>query len=127
MTTDDHSEVYSDLAIPSGETLADEIAARRMRQTELTGRLERPMQGVTRSFAGRGPSPRTRPSAWRRFWTTRQRSGSTWSYRMTGARVREHERLQAEEQFAQGTTEVESKASAPTEVTGYDLKSSNSA
>ena len=28
MTTDDHSEVYSDLAIPPGETLAEEIAAR---------------------------------------------------------------------------------------------------
>lgn len=28
MTTDDHGEVYSDLAIPPGETLADEIAAR---------------------------------------------------------------------------------------------------
>ena len=46
MTIDDGREVYSDLAIPPGETLADEIAARGMTQTELAARLGRPVQVV---------------------------------------------------------------------------------
>ena len=42
MTIDDRREVYSDLAIPPGETLADEIASRGMSRTELAALLERP-------------------------------------------------------------------------------------
>ena len=53
MTLDDRSEVYSDLAIPPGETLADEIAARGMSQTELAARLERPVQVVNEIVHGK--------------------------------------------------------------------------
>ena len=53
MATDDHGEVYSDLAIPPGETLADEIAARRMSQMELAARLGRPVQAVNEVIHGK--------------------------------------------------------------------------
>ena len=46
MAIDDIRDVYSDLATPPGETLADEIAARGMSQTELAARLGRPVQVV---------------------------------------------------------------------------------
>ena len=53
MTIDHHGEVHSDLAIPPGETLADEIAARSMSQTELAARLGRPVQVVNEIIHGR--------------------------------------------------------------------------
>ena len=53
MTTDDRGEVYSDLAIPPGETLADEIAARGMSQTELAAHLGRPVQVVNEIIHGK--------------------------------------------------------------------------
>lgn len=43
---------YSDLAIPPGETLADEIEARGMTQTELAARLGRPVKVVTEIVRG---------------------------------------------------------------------------
>ena len=53
MTTDDRGEVYSDLAIPPGETLTDEIAARGMSQTELAAHLGRPVQVVNEIIHGK--------------------------------------------------------------------------
>lgn len=43
---------YSDLAIPPGETLADEIEARGMTQTELATRLGLPVQVVSEIVRG---------------------------------------------------------------------------
>ena len=53
MTIDDRGAVCSDLAIPPGETLADEIAARGMSQTELATRLGRPVQVVNEIIHGK--------------------------------------------------------------------------
>ena len=99
MTTDDRREVYSDLAIPPGETLADEIAARAMSQTELAARLGRPAQAVNEIIREKKAITDDTalglekvlgiPSA---FWVNLEQH-----YRVTRARLREHERLQAEE------------------------------
>ena len=99
MTTHDRSEVYSDLAIPPSETLADEIAARGMSQTDLAARLGRPVQVVNEILRGKKAItddialgleevlgiPAT-------FWVNLEQN-----YRMSRARLREYERLQAEE------------------------------
>ena len=99
MTTEDHSEIYSDLAIPPGETLADEIAARGMSQTDLAARLGRPVQVVNEIV--RGTKSITDDTALglegvlgipARFWVNLEQN-----YRMTRARLREHERPQADE------------------------------
>ncbi len=97
MTTDDRSEVYSDLAIPPGETLADEIAARGMSQTDLTARLGRPLQVVNEIIHGNKPITDGTalglekvlgiPAA---FWVNLEQH-----YRMTSVRLREQERPQA--------------------------------
>ena len=99
MTTDDRSEVYSDLAIPPGETLADEIAARGMSQTELKARLGRPVQVVNEIVRGKKAITDDTALDLERvldipatFWLSLEQN-----YRMTRARLREHERLQAEE------------------------------
>ena len=52
MKSDDRSELHSDLSIPPGETLADEIAARGMSQTELAARLGHPVQVVDEIIHG---------------------------------------------------------------------------
>ena len=101
MTTDDRGEVYSDLAIPPGETLADEIAARGMSQTELAARLGRPVQVVNEIIHGKKAITDDTalglekvlgiPAA---FWVNLEQN-----YRMTRARLRERERLQAEEEW----------------------------
>ena len=99
MTTEDHSEIYSDLAIPPGETLADEIAARGMSQTDLAARLGRPVQVVNEIV--RGTKSITDDTALglegvlgipAKFWVNLEQN-----YRMTRARLREHERPQAGE------------------------------
>lgn len=99
MTTRDRSEVYSDLAIPPSETLADEIAARSMSQTDLAARLGRPVQVVNEIL--RGKKAITDDIALgleevlgipAMFWVNLEQN-----YRMTRARLREQERLQAEE------------------------------
>ena len=51
-TIDDRREVYSDLAIPPGETLADEIASRGMSRTELAALLGRPEHAVDEIVQG---------------------------------------------------------------------------
>ncbi len=99
MTTDDHRQVYSDLAIPPAETLADEIAARGMNQTTLAARLGRPVPVVNDIIDGKqaitddtalGLEGVLGISA--RFWVNLEQN-----YRMTRARLREHERPQAGE------------------------------
>ena len=103
MTIDDGREVYSDLAIPPGETLADEIGARGMTQTELAARLGRPVQVVNEIIrAKKAITDDTAlglekvlgiPAA---FWVNLEQN-----YRMTQARLREREHLQAEEEWLQ--------------------------
>ena len=53
MTTDERGGRQSDLPIPPGETLADEIAARAMSLTELAARMERPVQVVNEIVRGK--------------------------------------------------------------------------
>ena len=101
MTTDDRGEIHSDLAIPPGETLADEIAARGMSQTELAARLGRPVQVVNEIIRGKKAITDDTalglekvlgiPAA---FWVNLEQN-----YRMTRARLREREHLQAEEEW----------------------------
>ena len=101
MTIDDRSEVYSDLAIPPGETLADEIASRGMSQTELAARLGRPVQVVNEIIHGKKAVTDDTaiglekvlgiPAA---FWVNLEQN-----YRMTRARLRERDRLKAEEEW----------------------------
>ena len=99
MTTDDHCEVYSDLAIPPGETLADEIAARGMSQTDLKARLGRPAQVINEIVRGKKAITDDTALSLEKlldipatFWLNLEQN-----YQMTRARLREHERLQAEE------------------------------
>ena len=96
-------DVYSDLAIPPGETLSDEIAARGMSQTELAARLGRPVQVVNEIVHGKKAiTDHTAiglekvlgiPAA---FWVNLEQN-----YRMTKARLRERAHLQAEEEWLQ--------------------------
>ena len=46
-------DLNSDVAIPPGETLSDEIASRGMSQTELAARLGRPVQVVDEIMHGK--------------------------------------------------------------------------
>ena len=97
MATDHRGEVYSDLAMPPGETLADEIAARAMSQTELAARLGRPVRVVNEIIHGKKAITSDTalglekvlgiPAA---FWVNLEQH-----YRVTGARLRERERVQA--------------------------------
>ena len=101
MTIDDRGAVHSDLAIPPGETLADEIAARSMSQTELATRLGRPVQVVNEIIHGKKAiTDHTAlglekvlglPAA---FWVNLEQN-----YRMSRARLQERNRLQTEEQW----------------------------
>ena len=101
MTIDHHGEVHSDLAIPPGETLADEIAARSMSQTELAARLGRPVQVVNEIIHGKKAITDNTalglekvlgiPAA---FWVNLEQN-----YRMTRARLQEGDRLQAEAEW----------------------------
>ncbi len=99
MTTDDRAELHSDLAIPPGETLADEIAARGMSQTELAARLGRPVQVVDEII--HGSKAITDGTAFRlekvlgipaAFWLNLEQN-----YRTTRAGLDEQERLQVEQ------------------------------
>ena len=97
MTTDDHPRGYSDLAIPPGETLAEEIAARGMTQPELAARLGRPVHVVNEIIHGKKTITDDTalglgkvlgiPAA---FWVNLEQH-----YRMTSVRLREQERPRA--------------------------------
>ena len=101
MKIDGRDDVYSDLAIPPGETLAGEIAARGMSQTELAARLGRPVQVVNEIVhAKKAITDNTAlglekvlgiPAT---FWVNLEQN-----YRMTNARLRERDRLQADEDW----------------------------
>ena len=99
MTNDDYSEVYSDLAIPPGETLADEIAARGMSPRDLSACLGRPVQVVNEIVRGKRAITEDTAHGLEKvldipatFWLNLEQN-----YRTTRARLRKHERLQAEE------------------------------
>ena len=99
MVTKRRYEVYSDLAIPPGETLADEISARGMTQTELATRLGRPVQVVNEIVRGKKAITDDTAIGLEKvlgipavFWVNLEQI-----YRMTGARLRERDRLRAEE------------------------------
>ena len=101
MTIDDRGAVYSDLAIPPGETLADEITARGMSQTELAARLGRPVQVVNEIIHGKKAITDNTALALERvlgipaaFWVNLEQN-----YRMTRARLQEGDRLLAEEEW----------------------------
>ncbi len=101
MTIDDGREVYSDLAIPPGETLADEIAARGMTQTELAARLGRPVQVVNEIIRAKKAITDDTALGLEKvlgipavFWVNLEQN-----YRMTRARFRERDRLHAEEEW----------------------------
>ena len=90
MTTDRR---YSDLAIPPGDTLADEIAARAMSQTELAARLGRPVQVVNEIVRGKKAITDHTALGLEKvlgipatFWVNLEQE-----YRMTLARLRERE------------------------------------
>ena len=97
----DGSRGYSDVAIPPGETLADEIAAHGMNQTELAARLGRPLQVVNEIIRGKKAiTDHTAlglekvlgiPAA---FWVNLEQE-----YRMTLARLRERERLRTDAEW----------------------------
>ena len=101
MTIDGRGDVYSDLAIPPGETLADEIDARSMTQTELAARLGRPVQVVNEIINGKKAITDDTalglekvlgiPAA---FWVNLEQN-----FRMTRAMIRERKRLQDEEEW----------------------------
>ncbi|MCH7972036.1 MAG: HigA family addiction module antidote protein [Chloroflexi bacterium] len=46
-------DLISDQAIPPGETLSDELHARKMTQTELASRMDRPPKVVSQIIAGK--------------------------------------------------------------------------
>ena len=101
MAIDDIRDVYSDLAIPPGETLADEIAARGMSQTELAARLGRPVQVVNEIIRAKKAITDDTALGLEKvlgipatFWVNLEQN-----YRMTQAKLRERVRLQAEEEW----------------------------
>lgn len=97
----DDGRGYSDLAIPPGETLADEIAARGMNQTELAARLGRPLQVVNEIIRGKKAiTDRTALGLEKvlgvsaAFWVNLEQE-----YRMTLERLRERERLREDAEW----------------------------
>ena len=96
MTTN-RPRTYSDLPIPPGEILEEEIAARGMTQKELAARLGRPAQAINEIIRGKKAiTPETAIGlekalgidAW--FWMNLE-----VDYRMTLARQREQDTLAA--------------------------------
>ena len=92
------SRVYSDLAIPPGETLAEEIAERGMTSRELAAKINRPLPVVNEIIRGeRAITPDTAIALGKalgstpQFWTNLEAD-----YQMTLARQREREATAAE-------------------------------
>ena len=101
MTTDERGGRHSDLPIPPGETLADEIAARDMSQTELAARMERPVQVVNEIVRGKKAITDHTALGLEKvlgipatFWVNLEQE-----YRMTLARLRERESHRAAEEW----------------------------
>ncbi len=93
--------VYSDLPIPPGEVLEEELEARGMTQKELATRLGRPAQAINEIIrAKKAITPETAIGLGRvlgidaQFWTNLEAA-----YRMTLARKREQEMLEANVQW----------------------------
>ena len=91
------ARAYSDLAIPPGEVLEEELEARGMTQKELAVRLGRPAQAINEIVrAKKAITPETAIGLGRvlgidaRFWTNLETA-----YRMSLARLRERETLAA--------------------------------
>ena len=53
MTTKKTARVWPDVAIPPGETLAEELEARDLSQSELARRMHRPVQAINEIVQGR--------------------------------------------------------------------------
>ena len=53
MTEYESGDLISDQAIPPGETLSDELHARKMTQTELASRMGRPPKVISQIIAGK--------------------------------------------------------------------------
>ena len=95
------ARVYSDMPIPPGEVLEEEIEARGMTQKELAARLGRPAQAINEIIKGKKAiTPDTAISLGRvlgispHFWNTLEAD-----YRMTLARNREREEIAANVQL----------------------------
>lgn len=95
------SRVYSDLPIPPGEILAEEIAARGMTQRELAARVVRPPQVINEIIRGKKAiTPDTAIALGKvlggdpQFWTNLEAN-----YQMTLARQREKNALLSEMQW----------------------------
>ncbi len=95
------SRVYSDLPIPPGEVLEEEIEARGMTQKELAARLGKPAQAVNEIIKGKKAiTPDTAIGLGKvlgispHFWSTLEAD-----YRMTLARNREREAIAANVQW----------------------------
>ena len=93
MATDALGNRHSDLPIPPGETLADEIAARAMSQTELAARLGRQLQVVNEIVRGKNAITDHTALGLEKvlgipatFWVNLEQE-----YRLTLARLRERE------------------------------------
>lgn len=104
MTTK-RSTLYSDLAIPPGETLAEELEARGMSQRELARLMNRPPQVVNEIIrAKKAITPETALDLERVFGVSAQ----FWlnleaRYQLTLARNRQREAALAEESATYGT------------------------
>ena len=92
---------YSDLPIPPGEVLEEELEARGMTQKELAARLGRPAQAINEIIrAKKSITPETAIGLGRvlgidaQFWVNLEAT-----YRMTLARQREQEMLEANVQW----------------------------
>ena len=97
----DTSRVYSDMPIPPGEVLEEEIEARGMTQKELAARLDKPAQAINEIIKGKKAiTPDTAIGLGKvlgispHFWNTLEAD-----YRMTLARNRDREQIAANVQW----------------------------
>ena len=95
------SRAYSDMPIPPGEVLEEEIEARGMTQKELAARLGKPAQAINEIIKGKKAiTPDTAIGLGKvlgispQFWNTLEAD-----YRMTLARIREQEAIAANVQW----------------------------
>jgi HTH-type transcriptional regulator/antitoxin HigA len=107
MTTDD--QIWSDLAIPPGDTLAETIEALGMSQTELARRAGRPVQAINEIIQGR---KEITPETALEFERVLGVPAHVWvrleaDYRITKARRADQETLRAEIDLAKGCPYVE--------------------